>query len=173
MNITQAPKDIQREFRDALKAKDWHGALCLLARHKLTARPCDAPALRDALRADPALLTDGTMVNGRLVDASVLEPERGPHGEEVSGWLTDPQRLESTHPDWRACGWDHQWRVQHALAFGRLVEAMSEIQAQGSSVSLDDPIAGGIARALLQRSGGSERAIILRDGQRFALRRSL
>lgn len=145
IHITEAPKPVQKAFRDAITAQDWLGSLSILASHGCKVRPSDSPELKVALRADPSLLQTGTLVSkggsngsGKVeVNASVLECERDATGYVIGDWLTDPEAIVTRYPHF-SDSWKAEHQIRHLLAFGRTAEAVHVIVSNGLSIRKDD-----------------------------------
>jgi hypothetical protein len=162
MNIEQNPAALE-QFQAAIRAKSWPAALDILAVHGLTARPSQAPKLRDAVRSEPALVaTRCVQVKGsmrELVAARILEPDRDEHGGVITDWLTDPVRLEDTVPH-LSTNWRAEYQIRHHVAFGDLAAAASVLRAFGLSCRIGD-FDGALFRFIIESQKPRD---LLRDG---------
>lgn len=142
MNIETNPT-AHDKFQAAIKAKSWPAALETLAAYGVTARPSQAPKLRDAVRAEPSLVAPGQFVateNGakREIRATqIFEPDRDAHGGITADWLKDPVRLEDTVPHFTT-NWRATYQIHHHVAFGDVGQAVAVLRTLGLSCRIDD-----------------------------------
>lgn len=171
MNIETNPTALE-QFSAAIKAKSWPAALETLVAHNVTARPSQAPKLRDAVRADPTLIerrcvqtTTGAVRD--LIPGHMFEPDKDEHGGITADWLRDPVRLEHSMPHY-STHWRTKYQVHHYVAFGDLQGAIAVLRDNGMSCRVDD-YDGALSRAINQHVHPNA---IQRDGGTIAVARS-